>query len=140
MLHAYTSTTDIYWRIPNTNWRAHLEQCHRNPNTLKGPGAMLNQPVIHLTYGEVHTSASWITARTVESSDHREKPFPPLRQTMTFLPIYLFWVTNCLSLVRTTLRFFFTNYDSGMKKDKEIEPIFASPYFYHKTKSSKTPP
>ena len=27
-----------------------------------------------------------------------------------------------------------------MKKDKEIEPIFTSPYFYHKTKSPKTPP
>ena len=25
------------------NWWAHLEQCHRNPDTLKGPGAMLNQ-------------------------------------------------------------------------------------------------
>ena len=27
-----------------------------------------------------------------------------------------------------------------MKKDKDIEPIFASPYFYHKTKLPKTPP
>ena len=28
---------------PNTNWRAHLEQCHRNLGTLTGPGVMLNQ-------------------------------------------------------------------------------------------------
>ena len=43
MLHASTSSTDVYWRILNTNWQAHLEQCHRNPDTLKEPGAMLNQ-------------------------------------------------------------------------------------------------
>ena len=71
----------------------YLEQCHRNPDTLKGSGAMLNQ------------------SRTVESSDHREKPFPPLRQTMTFLPILFIYI----SLVRTTLRFFFTKWFGNEK-------------------------
>ena len=109
MLHAYTSSTDIYWRIPNTNWRAHLEQCHKNPDTLKGPGTMLNQSrhPRHIR-GSVHLCKLNHSQNSGESSDHREKPFPPLRRTVTFLPIYLFWVTNCLRLVRTTFRFFFT--------------------------------
>ena len=42
-INAYTSSTDVYWRILDTNWWAHLGQCHRNPDTLKGPGTMLNQ-------------------------------------------------------------------------------------------------
>ena len=71
------SSPDIYWRIPNANWWAHLEQCHRNPDTLKGPGTMLNQSRYPPHYGEVRTSASWKTARTVESFDHREKYFSP---------------------------------------------------------------
>ena len=34
---------DVYWRIPSADWRAHLELCNKNPDTLKGPDAMLNQ-------------------------------------------------------------------------------------------------
>ena len=77
MLHANTSSPDVYWRIPNANWRAHLEQCHRNPDTLKGPDTMLNQSRYPPHYGKVSTSASWKTARTVECFDHREKYFSP---------------------------------------------------------------
>lgn len=38
MLHANTSKPNVYWRILNTNWWAHLKLCHKNPDTLKGPG------------------------------------------------------------------------------------------------------
>ena len=70
------------WRIPSADWRVHLELCHRNPDTLKRPGAMLNQSRDPINYGEVRTSAS-LTARTVESFDHQEKYFSPYRRTIT---------------------------------------------------------
>ena len=66
MLHANTSSPDIYWKTPDANWQAHLVQCHRNPDILKGPGTMLNQSRYPLHYREVRTSASWKTARTVK--------------------------------------------------------------------------
>ena len=75
MLHANTSSPDVYWRIPNANWWAHLEQCHMKPDTLQGPDTMLNQSRYPPHYEEVRTSASWKTAKTVESFDHREKYF-----------------------------------------------------------------
>ena len=70
------------WRIRNADWQVHLELCHRNPDTLKGPGAMLNQSRDPINYGEVHTSAR-LTARTVEKFDHHEKYFSPYRRTIT---------------------------------------------------------
>ena len=73
MLHANISSPDVCWRIPNTNWRAHLELCHRYPDTLKGPDTMLNQsrypPQL---WGNAHL-CKLKTARTVESFNHREK-------------------------------------------------------------------
>ena len=38
-----TLSPDVYWRIPNADWRAHLELCNKNLDTLKGPDAMQNQ-------------------------------------------------------------------------------------------------
>ena len=37
MLHAYTSSTDLYWRIPDSNWQVHLEQCNRNLEKFHDP-------------------------------------------------------------------------------------------------------
>ena len=62
--------------------RLEQELCHRNPDILKGPGAMLNQSRDPINYGEVRTSAS-LTARTVESFDHQEKYFSLYRLTIT---------------------------------------------------------
>ena len=77
------------WRILSADWRVHLELCHRNPNTLKGPGTMLNQSHHPINYGEVRISAS-LTARTVESFDHQEKYFSPYRRTIEFQQLRLF--------------------------------------------------
>ena len=35
MVHANTSNSGVYLRILSTDWRVHLEQCYRNPDTLK---------------------------------------------------------------------------------------------------------
>ena len=43
MLYANTSSPAVYWRIPSADWRAYLEQCHKSPDTLKEPYAMLSQ-------------------------------------------------------------------------------------------------
>ena len=58
MLNANTSSPDVYWRIPNANWLAHLEECHKNPDTLKGPDAMLNQFPYPPHYREVRTNGA----------------------------------------------------------------------------------
>ena len=72
MLHANISSPDVCWRIPNTNWQAHLELCHRNPDTFERPDTMLNQSRYPSQLrGNAHL-CKLKTARTVESFSHRE--------------------------------------------------------------------
>ena len=72
MLHTDVSP-DIYWRILNMNWQAHLEQCHRNPDNLKEPGTMLN---LSHDLPHIQRKAHFCklkTARTKEKFNHQEK-------------------------------------------------------------------
>ena len=78
----------VCWRIPNTNWRAHTELCHRNPDTFKRPGTMLNQSRYPSQLrGNAHL-CKLKTTRTVESFNHREKNFLSF-QTNHYFFIYV---------------------------------------------------
>ena len=74
-----------------------MELCQRNPDTLKGPAAMLNQSRDPINYGEVRTPA-FLIARTVESFDHQEKYFSPYRRTITSYFIYISIADLCSDL------------------------------------------
>ena len=78
-------------------WRIHLELCHRNPDNLTGPGAMISQSRDPINYGEVRNSKS-LTARTVESFDHQEKYFSPYRRTITSYFKYISIADLCSDL------------------------------------------
>ena len=103
-----TSTIDVYWRIPSADWWVHSELYHRNPDTLKGPGAMLNQsrysPQLR---GSAHL-CQLKTARTKESFDHQEKYFSPYRRTITsnldhgLDHGFMIWILHKLRVVLTS--------------------------------------
>ena len=76
----------VCWRIPNTNWRAHTELCHRNPDTFKRPGTMLNQSRYPSQLrGNAHLCKLKRQPEQWRASITERKTFSPFRQIITFL-------------------------------------------------------
>ena len=62
---------DVYWQI-QSNRRAHLELCHRNPDTLKNARYIdKSDRVTQLNYVEKCIHASYKTARKWGTFEHR---------------------------------------------------------------------
>ena len=95
-LHANTSGPDVF---EGSRVRAggSLELCHRSPDNVRGPGALISQSRDPINYGEVRNSKS-LTARTVESFDHQEKYFSPYRRTITSYFKYISIADLCSDL------------------------------------------
>ena len=65
----------MYTENPNMNWRAHLEQCHRNPDTIKQPRVMLNHSCDpHHIQGSVHLCKL--------KNNQNSAELPPLREIL----------------------------------------------------------
>ena len=117
--------------LKDPEWRAHLELCHRNPGTLKEPGAMLNQSRDPINYGEVHTSAS-LTARTVESFDHQEKYFSPYRRTITSYFKYISIADLCSDLwLDKKIYFCSLGNKKNTRETINVSTIAVIHYFYY---------
>ena len=82
---------------------------------------MLNQSCDPINCGEVRTSAS-LTARTVESLDHREKYFSPYRRTITSYFNYILIADLCSDLWLDKKNFFVSCW--GIKKYKGNDKRF----------------
>ena len=107
-------------KIPNTNWQAHLEQCYRSPDTLKGPGAMLNQSCdpLHIR-GSVHFCKLKNSRNSGELRSPRE--ILPSIKTNYHVLICLqlhYWMTLILCYCVVFFDFFFEKYVSRIKQDK----------------------